>query len=95
MHYFGETNKSSISPKVRRVQQAFDRAGVKYATPEDRLRIMWWKLMPEAGINQAVCSTSFASSNPNRIKYALLFVESSKGTLVIERGPLVFFIHTG
>ena len=53
MYYFGEAQNPSISPRVRRVQQAFDRAGIKHATPEDMLRMLWWKFMVNVGINQA------------------------------------------
>jgi 2-dehydropantoate 2-reductase len=52
-HYFGEAKNSSISPKVRRVQEAFERAGIRYETPEDMLRMLWWKFMVNVGINQA------------------------------------------
>jgi 2-dehydropantoate 2-reductase len=52
-HYFGEARNTTLSPRVRRVQQAFDRAGIKYETPEDMLRLMWWKFMFNVGINQA------------------------------------------
>jgi 2-dehydropantoate 2-reductase len=52
-HYFGEAKNSSISPKVRRVQEAFKRAGINYETPEDMLRMLWWKFMVNVGINQA------------------------------------------
>ncbi len=53
IHYFGEAHNSSISPKVRRVQGAFDKAGISYETPEDMLRMLWWKFMFNVGINQA------------------------------------------
>jgi 2-dehydropantoate 2-reductase len=52
-HYFGEAKNISISPKVRRVQEAFERAGISYKTPEDMLRMLWWKFMVNVGINQA------------------------------------------
>ncbi len=53
IYYFGEAKNLSISPKVRRVQEAFDRAGIRYETPEDMLRWLWWKFMVNVGINQA------------------------------------------
>jgi 2-dehydropantoate 2-reductase len=52
-HYFGEANNLTISPKVRRVQYAFDRAGISYETPEDMIRMLWWKFMVNVGVNQA------------------------------------------
>jgi 2-dehydropantoate 2-reductase len=52
-HYFGEARNDSISPKVRRVQEAFDSAGIKYETPVDMIRMLWWKFMINVGINQA------------------------------------------
>jgi len=33
VHYFGEADNTTISPKVRRVQAAFDRAGIAYQNP--------------------------------------------------------------
>jgi 2-dehydropantoate 2-reductase len=51
--FFGEAVNSDISEKVRRVQDAFDRAGLKYETPPDMIRMLWWKLMINVGINQA------------------------------------------
>lgn len=53
VHYFGEANNATISPKVRRVQEAFEKAGISYETPEDMIRILWWKFMINVGINQA------------------------------------------
>ena len=52
-HYFGEAKNDVISPKVRRVQEAFDEAGISYKTPEDMIRMLWWKFMVNVGINQA------------------------------------------
>ena len=52
-HYFGEAKNVSISPKVRRVQEAFDKAGISYKTPEDMIHWLWWKFMVNVGVNQA------------------------------------------
>ena len=52
-HYFGETVNTSISPRVRRVQEAFEKAGIQYDTPEDMTRMLWWKFMINVGVNQA------------------------------------------
>ncbi len=52
-HYFGEAQNLTISPKVCRIQQAFDRAGISYETPPDMIRMLWWKFMVNVGVNQA------------------------------------------
>lgn len=54
-HYFGEAanTQTDLSQRVRRVQQAFDRAGIVYETPDDMIRMLWWKFMVNVGINQA------------------------------------------
>ncbi len=52
-HYFGEPVNTEISPKVRRVQEAFERAGIPYETPPDMMRMIWWKFMINVGMNQA------------------------------------------
>lgn len=53
IHYFGEAQNEQISPRVRSVQHAFDRAGISYETPRDMIRMLWWKFMVNVGINQA------------------------------------------
>ncbi|MFC1883830.1 ketopantoate reductase family protein [Thermodesulfobacteriota bacterium] len=52
-HYFGEAENSEMSKKVLKVQEAFDRANIPRETPEDMLRILWWKFMINVGMNQA------------------------------------------
>ncbi len=52
-HFFGETTNSKISPRVRAVQEAFDRAGIHHETPADMIRMVWWKFMVNVGANQA------------------------------------------
>jgi len=52
-HYFGEADNTHLSQRVLRVQEAFDRAGIVYETPEDMIRMMWWKFMINVGVNQA------------------------------------------
>jgi len=56
-HYFGEARNETISPRVKKLQEAFDRAGIAYKTPEDMLRWLWWKFMVNVGINQASAVT--------------------------------------
>jgi 2-dehydropantoate 2-reductase len=50
-HMFGEADNTEISPRVRRVQVAFERAGIAYETPADMMRIQWWKWMVNVGVN--------------------------------------------
>jgi len=52
-HYFGEAGNTHLSQRVLRVQEAFDRAGIVYETPEDMIRMIWWKFMINVGMNQA------------------------------------------
>ncbi len=51
--FFGEAKNHHITEHVKRVQSLFDRAGINYETPEDMIRILWWKFMINVGINQA------------------------------------------
>jgi 2-dehydropantoate 2-reductase len=51
--FFGEADNSHLSERVRRVQTAFERAGVVTETPTDMIRMLWWKFMVNVGINQA------------------------------------------
>jgi 2-dehydropantoate 2-reductase len=53
IHYFGEARNFYTSPKVRRIQEAFDQAGISYETPPDMIRMLWWKFMINVGVNQA------------------------------------------
>lgn len=53
IHYFGEAANPTISSKVQRVQEAFQRAGISYETPPDMIRMLWWKFMVNVGVNQA------------------------------------------
>jgi 2-dehydropantoate 2-reductase len=56
-HYFGEATNVQLSPRVRRVQEAFGRAGISYETPPDMIRMLWWKFMVNVGMNQASAVT--------------------------------------
>ncbi|UCB44797.1 MAG: 2-dehydropantoate 2-reductase [Spirochaetota bacterium] len=53
LHYFGEKSNTKISQNVKKVQEAFERAGIYYKTPPDMVRMLWWKFMINVGINQA------------------------------------------
>jgi 2-dehydropantoate 2-reductase len=56
-HYVGNAANPHIDERVRRVQAAFERAGIVYETPVDMLRILWWKFMVNVGMNQASAVT--------------------------------------
>ncbi len=51
--FFGEANNLHLTERVLRVQSLFNQAGIIYETPEDMIRILWWKFMINVGINQA------------------------------------------
>jgi 2-dehydropantoate 2-reductase len=51
--YFGELSNAVPSRKVLRVREALAEADVPSEVPEDMRRMLWWKLMINAGINQA------------------------------------------
>jgi len=50
---FGEAKNLVLSERIKQVQSLFHRAGIPYETPDDMIRILWWKLMINVGINQA------------------------------------------
>ena len=50
--FFGEARNVSLTDRVKRIQVLFDKAGIRYETPPDMMRIMWWKFMINVGINQ-------------------------------------------
>jgi 2-dehydropantoate 2-reductase len=52
-HIFGEADNAVVSDRVRRVQEAFSRAGIAWETPPDMIRMLWWKFMINVGMNQA------------------------------------------
>jgi 2-dehydropantoate 2-reductase len=49
---FGEADNTTLSARVKRVQQTLSRAGIPYDTPPDMVRMLWWKFMVNVGINQ-------------------------------------------
>jgi 2-dehydropantoate 2-reductase len=51
--FFGAANNLHLTERVLRVQSLFNQAGIIYETPEDMIRILWWKFMINMGINQA------------------------------------------
>jgi 2-dehydropantoate 2-reductase len=51
--YFGEADNTTKCERVRRVQNAFEKADVAHETPPDMIRMLWWKFMINVGMNQA------------------------------------------
>jgi 2-dehydropantoate 2-reductase len=49
---FGEADNTTLSARVRRIQQTLSQAGIPYDTPPDMVRMLWWKFMVNVGINQ-------------------------------------------
>lgn len=49
----GEEANSPVNSRVRRVQRAFEKAGMPCEIPADMVRTMWWKFMVNVGVNQA------------------------------------------
>jgi 2-dehydropantoate 2-reductase len=50
---FGPVNADRKGPRLERIREALDRAGIPNEVPEDMMRAMWWKFMINVGINQA------------------------------------------
>ena len=50
---FGPIGDGGRGPKLDRIQEALDRAGIANEVPVDIVRAMWWKFMINVGINQA------------------------------------------
>ncbi len=50
---FGEAENSTVSERVRRMQDLFTRASIPWETPRDMIRSLWWKFMINVGINQS------------------------------------------
>ena len=53
MIFIGEARNDTLSPRLRTVQVALERAELPYETPADMIRKLWWKLMVNVGVNQA------------------------------------------
>lgn len=75
-HYFGEARNEVITPRVKRIQDAFDRAGIAWKTPEDMMRWLWWKFMINVGVNQASAVTRMTYSAFQQDKIAQELMES-------------------
>lgn len=75
-HYFGEARNETITPRVKRIQEAFDKAGIAWKTPEDMLRWLWWKFMINVGVNQASAVTRMTYSAFQQDKTAQELMEA-------------------
>jgi len=49
--FFGETENHVPSGRVKELQDFFDGAGIPWQTPDDMMRILWWKFMVNVGMN--------------------------------------------
>ena len=50
--FFGEAKNLVLTERVKRVKSLFDLAGIVHETPDDMIRILWWKFMINVGMNQ-------------------------------------------
>jgi len=50
--FFGEAVNHTLTERVKSLHSFFQKAGVVYETPEDMIRILWWKFMINVGMNQ-------------------------------------------
>jgi 2-dehydropantoate 2-reductase len=87
--YFGESDNSVPSERVRHAQEAFERAGIVSEIPIDMIRMLWWKFMINVGINQA--------SAVMRAPYGVFQSSSDAQTLMetLMREVLVLARHVG
>ncbi|NPV06211.1 MAG: 2-dehydropantoate 2-reductase [Syntrophaceae bacterium] len=51
--FFGEAKNPSMTERVRRIHELFDRAGIAHVIPPDMIRSLWFKFMVNVGANQA------------------------------------------
>jgi 2-dehydropantoate 2-reductase len=73
-HYFGEAHNETLSPRVKDIQAAFEKAGINYKTPDDMLYWLWWKFMVNVGVNQASAVTrmSYAAFQTDPVAQQLM-----------------------
>jgi 2-dehydropantoate 2-reductase len=59
---------------VKRIQAAFEKAGINYKTPDDMLYWLWWKFMVNVGVNQASAVTRmpYAAFQTNPVAQQLM-----------------------
>jgi len=51
--FFGEAKNPTMTERVRRIHDLFDRAGIAHVIPPDMIRSLWFKFMVNVGANQA------------------------------------------
>jgi 2-dehydropantoate 2-reductase len=49
---FGEKENTTVSNRVRRISDLFNRAGIAHEVPPDMIRSLWFKFMINVGVNQ-------------------------------------------
>ena len=54
---FGEAGNRKPGPAVHAVQEVLTTAGISYEVPQDMKRMVWWKFMVNAGMNQSSAVT--------------------------------------
>lgn len=53
MVYFGEPDNTTLSTRVLRLKELFEKAKIPCDIPQDMIRMLWWKFMINVGVNQA------------------------------------------
>jgi 2-dehydropantoate 2-reductase len=81
--FFGEANNTILSERVKAIQALFDRAGIDNRTPDDMIRILWWKFMINVGINQASALLSAPYGVFQKSKHAQQIMESAMSEVLI------------
>jgi len=49
---FGEKLNHTISERVKRIEELFNRSGIAHTVPHDMLKALWFKYMINVGVNQ-------------------------------------------
>lgn len=75
--FFGEAENNELSERVKSIQTLFEKAGIDYQTPDDMIRIMWWKFMINVGINQPSAILSAPYGVFQTSSYAQQIMESA------------------
>lgn len=75
--FFGEENNQILSKRVQHIQSIFTAANIPYKTPEDMIRILWWKFMINVGINQPSAVLSAPYGVFQTTKHAQHIMEAS------------------
>ncbi len=81
--FVGEADNTILTDRVRAIQALFDHAGIDHQTPDDMIRIMWWKFMINVGINQASALLSAPYGVFQKSKHAQQIMESAMREVLI------------